>query len=59
MKRSVRILLIVLVILGGLFVGADRLAVGFAEDEAAEKLRTSEGLSETPDVSIKGFPFLT
>ncbi|MFH8490861.1 DUF2993 domain-containing protein [Streptomyces longisporoflavus] len=59
MKRAVRILLIVVVILGGLFVAADRLAVGFAEDEAAEKLRTSEGLSQTPDVSIKGFPFLT
>lgn len=59
MKRSVRILLIVLVVLGGLFVGADRLVVGLAEDEVAEKLRTSEGLSETPDVSIKGFPFLT
>lgn len=58
-KRAVRILLTVVVILGGLFVGADRLAVGFAEDEAAEKLRTSEGLGETPDVSIKGFPFLT
>ncbi|MFE0132989.1 DUF2993 domain-containing protein [Streptomyces sp. NPDC059037] len=58
-KRAVRILLIVVVILGGLFVGADRLAVGFAEDEVADKLRTSEGLSETPDVSIKGFPFLT
>ncbi|MFG2501600.1 DUF2993 domain-containing protein [Streptomyces sp. NPDC048441] len=58
-KRAVRTLLIVVVILGGLFVGADRLAVGFAEDEAAKKLRTSEGLGETPDVSIKGFPFLT
>ncbi|MEV0316839.1 DUF2993 domain-containing protein [Streptomyces sp. NPDC050658] len=58
-KRAVRILLIVVVILGGLFVGADRLAVGFAEDEVADKLRTSEGLSDTPDVSIKGFPFLT
>ncbi|MGV9881842.1 LmeA family phospholipid-binding protein [Streptomyces sp. NPDC003006] len=58
-KRAVRILLIVVVILGGLFVAADRLAVNFAEGEAAEKLRTNEGLSEAPDVSIKGFPFLT
>ncbi|WP_432158282.1 MULTISPECIES: LmeA family phospholipid-binding protein [unclassified Streptomyces] len=57
--RALRILLIVTVILGGLFVLADRLAVGFAEDEAADKLRTSENLAETPDVSIKGFPFLT
>ena len=31
--RALRILLIVVVILGGLFVLADRLAVGFAEDQ--------------------------
>ncbi|WP_055700329.1 DUF2993 domain-containing protein [Streptomyces silaceus] len=58
-KRAVRILLVVVVILGGLFVAADRLAVNFAESEAADKLRSGEGLGETPDVSIKGFPFLT
>lgn len=58
-KRAIRTLLIVVVILGGLFVAADRLAVNFAEGEAAEKLRSNEGLSEAPDVSIKGFPFLT
>ncbi|MET7601842.1 DUF2993 domain-containing protein [Streptomyces avermitilis] len=57
--RALRILLIIAVILGGLFVIADRVAVGFAEDQAAEKIKTSEGLSSTPDVSIKGFPFLT
>ncbi|MFC7309397.1 DUF2993 domain-containing protein [Streptomyces monticola] len=57
--RALRIVLIIAVILGGLFVAADRIAVGFAEDEAAERLRTSEGLAQTPDVSIKGFPFLT
>ncbi|MFH0521701.1 DUF2993 domain-containing protein [Streptomyces sp. M41] len=57
--RALRILLIVVVILGGLFVLADRLAVGFAEDEAAGKLQANENLSTAPDVSIKGFPFLT
>ncbi|WP_371579090.1 DUF2993 domain-containing protein [Streptomyces sp. NBC_01314] len=57
--RALRILVIVAVILGGLFVIADRVAVGFAEDEAAEQLKTSEGLTSAPDVSIKGFPFLT
>ncbi|MGI5197003.1 DUF2993 domain-containing protein [Streptomyces sp. CA-288835] len=57
--RALRILLIVAVILGGLFVIADRVAVGFAEDEAADQLKTSEGLASTPNVSIKGFPFLT
>ncbi|MBX9394774.1 DUF2993 domain-containing protein [Streptomyces sp. TRM72054] len=57
--RALRILLIVLVILGGLFVAADRLAVHFAEGEVADRLRTTEGLSTTPEVSINGFPFLT
>jgi hypothetical protein len=57
--RALRIILIVTVILGGLFVIADRVAVGFAEDEAAARLKTNEGLASTPDVSIKGFPFLT
>ncbi|GAA3822801.1 LmeA family phospholipid-binding protein [Streptomyces chiangmaiensis] len=57
--RALRILLIVAVILGVLFVIVDRVAVHFAESEAADKLKTSESLAETPDVSIKGFPFLT
>ncbi|MEU6380990.1 DUF2993 domain-containing protein [Streptomyces sp. NPDC046909] len=57
--RALRILLIVVVILGGLFVIADRVAVNLAEDEVAEKLKTTENLATTPDVSIKGFPFLT
>jgi hypothetical protein len=47
------------VILGVLFVVVDRVAVYFAEDEAASKVKTSENLASTPDVSIKGFPFLT
>ncbi|MFJ6726098.1 MULTISPECIES: DUF2993 domain-containing protein [unclassified Streptomyces] len=57
--RALRILLIVVVVLGALFAIADRLALNFAEDEVADKLRTSENLATTPDVSIKGFPFLT
>ncbi|OAH13307.1 LmeA family phospholipid-binding protein [Streptomyces jeddahensis] len=57
--RALRVLVIVAVILGGLFVLADRVAVGFAENEAADRLRASEGLDSTPDVSINGFPFLT
>ncbi|PAZ13231.1 hypothetical protein CLM62_25355 [Streptomyces sp. SA15] len=57
--RALRILLIVVVILGGLFVIADRVAVNFAEGEVADRLKTTESLATTPDVSIKGFPFLT
>lgn len=57
--RALRILLIVAVILGGLFVIVDRVAVHFAQNEAADKLKSTENLADTPDVSIKGFPFLT
>ncbi|MCX4763144.1 DUF2993 domain-containing protein [Streptomyces sp. NBC_01275] len=57
--RALRILLIVVVVLGGLFVLADRLAVHLAQGEVADKLKTTENLAATPDVSIKGFPFLT
>ncbi|MHC0429568.1 LmeA family phospholipid-binding protein [Streptomyces sp. O3] len=57
--RALRIILIITVVLAGIFVAADRLLVGFAEDKAADRLRTSEGLDRTPDVSIEGFPFLT
>ncbi|WP_432146327.1 LmeA family phospholipid-binding protein [Streptomyces sp. bgisy084] len=57
--RALRVLLILVVIFGGLFVAADRVAVGLAEDKAAEKIRGSQGLDRTPTVAIKGFPFLT
>ncbi|MFE9098819.1 DUF2993 domain-containing protein [Streptomyces sp. NPDC007264] len=57
--RALRILLIVAVVLGVLFVVVDRVAVHFAENEAADKLKATENLAATPDVSIKGFPFLT
>jgi hypothetical protein len=48
-----------LTVLAGLLVGADRVAVGVAEDQAAEQLVSSGRLSARPDVSIDGFPFLT
>ncbi|MGW3911831.1 LmeA family phospholipid-binding protein [Streptomyces sp. NPDC005070] len=57
--RALRITVVLLVVLGGLFVLADRVAVWFAEDEAAGRIKSSEGLASTPDVSIGGFPFLT
>ncbi|MET7287703.1 DUF2993 domain-containing protein [Streptomyces sp. NPDC005573] len=57
--RALRILLIVVVILGGLFTVADRLAVHFAEGQVADKLKARQGLPTSPDVDIKGFPFLT
>ncbi|MFF3753882.1 DUF2993 domain-containing protein [Streptomyces sp. NPDC002018] len=57
--RALRILLILVVVFGGLFVAADRAAVYFAEGQVADRIRSSQGLSSEPQVSIKGFPFLT
>lgn len=48
-----------LVVLSGLLVGADRIAVGVAEDQAADQLVKTGYLSQRPQVSIEGFPFLT
>jgi hypothetical protein len=52
-------LLITLVVLLGLAVVADRVAVGFAEDQVAEQMASKGGLAGTPSVDIAGFPFLT
>ncbi|MFE9248454.1 DUF2993 domain-containing protein [Streptomyces sp. NPDC007088] len=57
--RALRILLVVVLVLGGLFVAADRIAVHYAQNRAADELRSREGLSDTPEVDIHGFPFLT
>ncbi|MBO1416002.1 DUF2993 domain-containing protein [Streptomyces sp. FH025] len=48
-----------LVVLSGLLLGADRIAVGVAEDEAADRMVKSGRMGQRPDVSIEGFPFLT
>jgi hypothetical protein len=55
----VRGLLVVLLLLAGLAVVADRVAVGFAEDKVAAQLAAKGGLHGTPSVTITGFPFLT
>ncbi|MFI8522237.1 DUF2993 domain-containing protein [Streptomyces sp. NPDC085481] len=57
--RALRIVLILAVVLGGIFVGVDRLAVAYAESEAADRVRLGAVRAESTDVDIKGFPFLT
>jgi hypothetical protein len=52
-------LLIALVVLLGLAVVADRVAVGIAEKKVAEQIRQQGNLAGTPEVDIAGFPFLT
>jgi len=55
----VRALLVVVLLLLGLAVVADRFAVGIAEDKVAEQVAAKGGLQGTPAVDITGFPFLT
>ncbi|WP_274560117.1 DUF2993 domain-containing protein [Streptomyces spiramyceticus] len=57
--RALRILLVVGVILGGIFVALDRWAAGMAESEVAERVQAQQGPAGGTEVSIKGFPFLT
>jgi hypothetical protein len=54
-----RALLVVVLLLVGLAVVADRVAVGMAEDKVAEQLAAKGGLQGAPTVEIAGFPFLT
>jgi LmeA-like phospholipid-binding len=54
-----RALLVVLLVLVGLAVVADRVGVGIAERAVAQRLADSGALSGTPEVDIRGFPFLT
>ncbi|MFJ9523179.1 DUF2993 domain-containing protein [Kitasatospora sp. NPDC101801] len=63
-RRWVKVLVVVVVVLAGLFVAVDRIAVHYAEKEAvalAEE-RYGYGAGSTDgftEISIHGFPFLT
>ena len=48
-----------LVVVLALLIAADRIGVAIASGIVAGKLKSSGGLSSSPSVSIKGFPFLT
>ena len=54
-----RKLVVVLVVLAGLLVGADRLALVVAEGVVGRGVQDSQHLDARPDVTIAGFPFLT
>ncbi|TXS16857.1 DUF2993 domain-containing protein [Streptomyces sp. wa22] len=57
--RALRILLIMAVVLGGVFVAVDRVALYFAESEAEGRISFADAETGSTEVSIKGFPFLT
>jgi LmeA-like phospholipid-binding len=48
----------IVLVLAVLFVVLDRVAVAYAENQAAQQMQ-SQGFPTKPDVTIKGFPFLT
>ena len=50
---------IALVVIVGLLVVADRVAVASADHVVATRIQTDQGLAQRPHVSIHGFPFLT
>lgn len=54
-----RKLLIAVIVLVGLLVAADRVALLMAEQQASKTIATSFSLPQRPGVSIHGFPFLT
>jgi hypothetical protein len=55
----VKVLLVLLLLVLGLAVVGDRVAVGLAEDRVASELAAQGGLAGAPEVEIRGFPFLT
>jgi hypothetical protein len=55
MRRAV----IALVVIAGLLVVADRVAKVAAQSVVATQIKSDQALSQRPDVTIRGFPFLT
>ncbi|HYX97327.1 MAG TPA: DUF2993 domain-containing protein [Geodermatophilus sp.] len=51
--------LVVLLVLVGLVVGADRVGEEIAEDQVARVVAERAGLAGAPDLEFEGFPFLT
>jgi hypothetical protein len=59
-RRWVKILAITMAVLAVLFTAADRIAVHYADNEAAQLAKSKYDFTNaTMDVSIEGFPFLT
>jgi hypothetical protein len=54
-----KVLLVLVILLAGGVVVADRVGVKVAQDEIAKQVAAQYNLSRKPGVSIHGFPFLT
>lgn len=57
--RSVGALIMVVLLVGIGLVGVDRIVHGYAEKRVADELQTGLALADTPEVDIRGVPFLT
>jgi len=51
-------LVVILVLLIGLVIAADRIGLWVAQDQIAKEVQSQYGLDHRPEVKIKGFPFL-
>lgn len=62
-RRWVKVLTITVVVLAVLFIAADRIAVHYANQQAAQLVKEKYGYANSTDgrmdVAIEGFPFLT
>ncbi|MFD7786990.1 DUF2993 domain-containing protein [Streptomyces nojiriensis] len=57
--RFLRVVVIIGVVLGALFVGVDRWAASYAENRLADRIQARQGLAGSSEVEVHGFPFLT
>ena len=58
-RRWPIVLVVLAVVLGGILVAADRIAVAVAQDRVATKLADQRPFAGRPSVHIHGIPFLT
>ncbi|MGW6575581.1 LmeA family phospholipid-binding protein [Streptomyces sp. NPDC054945] len=57
--RFLRVVVIIAVVLGALFVGVDRWAASYVENRLADRIQARQGLAGSSEVEVHGFPFLT
>ncbi|MEO6958199.1 MAG: DUF2993 domain-containing protein, partial [Antricoccus sp.] len=57
--RGLKVVGVLLVLILGLLIGADRIAVSVAQGKLADGIAQQYSLDSKPVVSITGFPFLT
>ena len=58
-RRAAAVVVTLVILIVALFVAADRIAVGYAQNTIASKIQSQANLSGKPSVTIEGFPFLT